>query len=70
MKRAENHFFGLEKRIAEIPTDIIEGMRAKIRCAKLWARPYRLDSIPGGCEEAMGLSMFRDIERLAARNAS
>ena len=45
----------------------IEGMRAKIRCAQLWGLHGELGSITGGCEEAMALSIFSDIQRIAAR---
>lgn len=69
-KRAERNFFRLETEIAETPTDTIEGMRAKIRCAQLWGRHGELGSITGGCEEAMALSIFSDIQRIAARALS
>ena len=45
-------------------------MLAKVRCAQLWARPYELTGITGGCEEAMALSIFDDIQRLAAKASS
>jgi hypothetical protein len=66
-KKAERNYIRLEREIAETPTDTIEGMRAKIRCAQLWGLHGELDSITGGCEEAMALSIFEDIQRLAAK---
>jgi hypothetical protein len=37
--------FGFERKIAETPTDTIEGMRAKIQCAQLWG--YRHTAYSG-----------------------
>jgi hypothetical protein len=45
-------------------------MRAKVRCAELWGHGAMVDSITGGCEEAMALSIFADIQRIAARALS
>jgi hypothetical protein len=69
-KRAERNVFRLENEIAETPADTIEGMRAKIRCAGLWGHGEKVDSITGGCEEAMAVSIFADIQRIAARALS
>ncbi|MEH2497923.1 hypothetical protein V1294_004402 [Bradyrhizobium sp. AZCC 1678] len=69
-KRAERNVFRLENDIAETPADTIEGMRAKVRCAELWRHGEKVDSIPGGCEEAMAVSIFADIQHIAARALS
>ncbi|WFU13524.1 hypothetical protein [Bradyrhizobium sp. CB3481] len=45
-------------------------MMAKIRYAQLWGYRGELGSITGGCEAAMALSIFSDIERLAAKASS
>ena len=62
--KAVRNYIRLEKEIAETPTETIEGMRAKIRCAQLWGYRGLLGSITGGCEEAMALSIFNDIIRM------
>ena len=69
-RKAERNYLKLEREIAETPTDTIEGMQAKIRCAQLWGYLGELGSITDGCEEAMALSIFEDIQRLAARASS
>jgi hypothetical protein len=71
-RRAEREFYRLEHEIAETPAQTIEGMLAKIRCAHVWQDEKReLDSIPdGSCEEAMALSIFKDIRRLAAQRTA
>jgi len=60
----------LEREVAETPAQTFEGMLAKIRCAETWQREEgreqgldRIDS--GSCEEAMALSILKDIRRLA-----
>jgi hypothetical protein len=68
--RAQRNYYRLENEIAETPAGTIEGMMAKIRCAKLWGYRGELGSITGGCEEAMALSIFKDIQRLAAKASS
>jgi hypothetical protein len=68
--KAERNCLRLEREIAETAVDTIEGMMAKIRCAQLWGCRSEIDRIVGGCEEAMALSIFSDIQRMAGKAAS
>ena len=53
------------------PNEItFEGMMAKIRYAQLWGCRSEIDRIVGGCEEAMALSIFSDIQRMAGKATS
>jgi hypothetical protein len=65
-RRAERAVFQLEEQICSMPATTIEGMQAKIRCAEAWERD-KLESLTNGCSEAMALSIFRDIRRMAGR---
>jgi hypothetical protein len=64
LARAGKAYDRLEIEVANTPATTIDGMQAKIRCARAWERE-EIESISGGCAEAMALSIFRDIERLA-----
>jgi len=70
VKRAGRASIRLEAEIYKTPTTTIEGMRAKIRCAQVWGRHGIIDTICGGCEEAMALSIFNDIVRMTDTAAS
>jgi hypothetical protein len=64
LNRAEKVYNRLEAEIYKTPATTIEGMRAKIRCAKAWNRQEIIERISGGCAEAMALSIFNDIQRI------
>jgi hypothetical protein len=63
LARASKAYDRLEIEVANTPATTLEGMQAKIRCARAWERE-EIESITGGCAEAMALSIFKDIERL------
>ena len=69
MKRAERAYLRLEAEIYNTQATTIEGMRAKIRCAQVWQRE-EIESINGGCSEAMALSIFQDILRMTENRPS
>jgi hypothetical protein len=64
LARVEKAYTHREIEVANTPATTVEGMRAKIRCARAWEHE-EIESISGGCAEAMALSIFKDIERLA-----
>jgi hypothetical protein len=65
LARAEKAYLLLEAEVANTRALTIDGMRAKIRCARAWERE-EIGSISGGCAEAMALSIFRDLEQLGS----
>jgi hypothetical protein len=65
VKRAERKLLQLEREIANTQATTIEGMRAKIRCARAWYRD-EIETMDGRCTEAMAVSIFKDIGRMTA----
>ena len=69
-EKAAREYQHLERRIAQTRATTVEGMLAKIRCAHAYAKSDEIDGIEGGgAEEAMALSIFDDVRRLAAAAA-
>lgn len=64
VKKAERRLSQIEREIANTRAATIEGMRAKIRCARAFEKE-EIESIGSSCTEAMALSIFHDIQRLA-----
>jgi hypothetical protein len=63
LKRVERAYTQLEWEVANTPATTLEGMRAKVRCADAYDR-RDVESISGGCAEAMAISIFKDVRRM------
>jgi hypothetical protein len=62
--KAFKSFARIQKEIEATPAQTVEGMMAKVRCAKLWAyNKKKMESFEGGAE-TMALSIFDDLQRL------
>lgn len=61
-------YASIEERVAAIPARTVEGLMAKIRCAKAYSKASKVADISfdcGSCGERMAESIFQDIERMA-----
>jgi len=56
----------LEERTSHLRATTIEGMMAKVRCARAYADGLEISDLQG-CAEVMALSLFEDIGHLAGR---
>jgi hypothetical protein len=64
MNRAHRAYMHLEKRIAKTRATTLEGMRAKVKCAQVYAeREADFGFDTGGCPDVMAQSIFLDVVR-------
>jgi hypothetical protein len=66
--RAFKEFARIQDAVDATPAQTVEGLVAKVRCAKAWAaKGKKMKSLDGGAE-TMALSILDDLERMAVRS--
>ena len=66
--KAFKEFARIQDEVDATPAQTVEGLMAKVRCAKAWAAKGRKMKSLDGCAETMALSILEDLDRLAVRS--
>jgi hypothetical protein len=70
-ERADRAYMRIEQQIAETRAKTVEGLIAKLRCARAYAKSDDIGEIEGGsCADQMARSIFQDIRALAKERSA